>query len=58
MVQAQEGGGMTRDTWAMYIREELAEYTRTGCPRALAELRESFRRYGRTYRPARDWAAV
>lgn len=48
---------MTADVWADYIREEQAEYLRTGCPRAFAELVESFRRYYRATVKA-DWVMV
>lgn len=49
---------MNAEVWALYISEELAEWERTGCPRAFAELRESFRRYYRALRPRADWSAV
>lgn len=44
--------------WEIYIREELAEWERTGCPRMLEELRESFRRYYHHLRPVADWIPV
>lgn len=42
-----------------YIRQELAELERRpNDPRTKQELIESFRHYGRAFRPKMDWAPV
>ena len=51
---------MSAEIWAEYIREEQAYYLATGCPRAFAELVESFRRYYRACKaaPVEDWTCA